>query len=200
MFWEGAEPFSNEKKPKLGRRPKLEKEELLRRRHHVTSWIEQRWPNLSVGLRRARTSGEAIQAIIAARGQGGYPFQPPFYDRAEEFEEDLWSFLQSGKFHENPRNLASAVAGLPELSWKRSFDICSCHPNQAGMAVEAYWDYMRRKFPDRLRELSDARTTEQVMLVLSRSRTKDRFYLHLKEHADKALQWLEVGKPKVDFS
>lgn len=87
------------------------------------------------------------------------------------------------------------MAGLPELSWKRSFDICSKHPHKTDIAEPALWDYFRRNFPDRLRELNDARTPDEVKVVLDRSRTHDPVYLHLKEHADKALEWLAVGKP-----
>jgi hypothetical protein len=61
--------------------------------------------------------------------------------------------------------------------------------------LQVYWDYMKRKFPVRLRELEEARTELDVKIVLSRSRTNDPVYLHLKENPDKVKEWLEEGKP-----
>jgi hypothetical protein len=121
--------------------------------------------------------------------------QPPFYDAPEKFEQELGNFLRSARFHGNPRNLAAAMAGLPELSWKRSFDICTKHPHKGGQMLQAYWDHMRRNFPDRLRELEAAKTALDVKIVLARSRTDDPLYLHLKENPDQVKGWLEAGKP-----
>jgi hypothetical protein len=178
-----------------GRRPLLEEEVLLERRDHLTNWMERNWPYLSVALRKAKNSHEAIAAIIkAATGMSVGP-QSPFYRDAEKFEAALWRFLKSGRFHGNPRNLAGAMAGLPELSWKRSFDRCSGHPCKIPVAIEAYWDYMRRHFPDRLRELQIAKTEERVKAVLKKSRTHDPVYLCLKKNPGKALDWLKAGKP-----
>ena len=122
-------------------------------------------------------------------------FQPSFYDNPAKHEEALWLFLQSGRYHENPRNLAGAMAGLPELSWKRSFDICSHNPCKQPIAPPAVWDYMRRNFYDRWRELQSVETAEQVKRVLAKSPTQDPTYLHLKKHPDQALEWLNSGRP-----
>jgi hypothetical protein len=73
VYWDGMGALNRQPQPKLGRKPKLEVEELLQRRVRVTSWIEQSWPNLSVGLRRARNADEAMQAIVNAKDDGGYP-------------------------------------------------------------------------------------------------------------------------------
>lgn len=88
------------------------------------------------------------------------------------------------------------MAGLPELSWKRSLDICSNHPYKTGYMLPVYRDYMKRRFSDRLRELDEARTELDVKIVLARSRTDDPVYIHLKENPDKVKEWLEAGKPK----
>jgi len=182
-----------------GRRPLLEKDVLLQRRDHLTNWMERNWPYLSVALRKARNSHEAIAAIIK-RATGKYiGLQSPFYRDPEKHEEALWQFLKSGRFHGNSRNLAGAMAGLPELSCKRAFDICSVHPCKVPVAIEAYWDYMRRHFPDRLRELQNAKTEEQVKAVLKKSQTHDPVYLCLKENPEKVLEWLKAGDPSKVF-
>src|ERR1019366_2229951 len=134
--------------PRKGRKPRLETEEILKRRASLSSWLEQNWPRLSVPLRRAESSGnhsEAIAAFVAVK-KHGVPgvFQPPFYDAPEAYEKELGEFLEKGRFRGNPRNLAAAMAGLPQLSWKRSFDICIAHPHKTGHMLEVYWDHMRR--------------------------------------------------------
>ncbi len=187
-------------KPRKGRKPNLETGELLKRRLYLTAWLEQNWPPLSVALRRAENSNNpsaAIAEMIAVKRKG-IPgvFQPPFYDTPEAYVEDLGKFLKSGRFHGNPRNLAAAMAGLPELGWKRSFDICSGHPYKTGHMLQVYRDHMKRKFPDRLRELDEARTELDVKIVLARARTDDPVYIHLKENPDKVKEWLEAGKPE----
>ena len=103
--------------------------------------------------------------------------------------------MKGGRFHGNPRNLAAAMSGLPELSWKRSFERCSAHPYKTGHKIPSYWDHMRRKFPVRLRELEEAKTELDVKIVLARSRTDDAIYLHLKDNPDKVKEWLKLGKP-----
>jgi hypothetical protein len=187
-------------RPRKGRKPSLETERLFERRKNLTTWLEQNWPRLSVAVRKSERSGNssvAIAALVYAKNQGTPGvFQPPFYDMPEQFEAALGAFLKSGRYHENPRNLAAAMAGLPELSWKRSFDICTMHPYKTGYAIEAYWDYMRRNFPDRLRELEEAKKPLDVKIILARSRTQDPVYLHLKENPERVKEWLEEGKPK----
>jgi hypothetical protein len=63
--------------------------------------------------------------------------------------------------------------------------------------LQAYWDYMRRNFSDRLRELEEARTPLDVKIILARSRTNDPLYLHLKDNPGKVKEWLDEGKPKL---
>ena len=82
------------------------------------------------------------------------------------------------------------MAGLPELGWKRSFDICSAHPYTTGHVLQVYRDYMKRKFPDRLMELDKVQTEEGVRMVLAQSRTHDPVFLHLKENPGKVKEWL----------
>lgn len=182
-------------KPRRGRKPKLDWQEVLERRNHLVVFLEQNWPYLSVGLHKAKKPRNASGAIAAAKSRIPGVFQPPFYEDPIKHEEALWDFLRSGRFYGNPRNLAGAMAGLPELSWKRSFDICSHHPCKQPIAQPAIWDYMRRNFYDRWRELQSARTPEQVKVILAKSPTQDPTYLHLKEHPGEALEWLNAGRP-----
>jgi len=88
------------------------------------------------------------------------------------------------------------MAGLPEIGWKRSFDICTAHPfGNAGMQTRAYRDYLRRKFPQRFRALLNADSTEQIIEILKSSRSKDSVLQHLLRNPERVKNWLEAGKP-----
>jgi hypothetical protein len=182
-----------------GRRPKLEPEEVLQRRDRLTNWMEQNWPFLSVALRAARNSQEAVEAMTVAKIRMPGVFQSWFYADPQKYEEALWQFLQSRRFNGNPRNLAGAMAGLPELSWKRSLDICSTHPSKDPIAIEAIWDFMRREFPNRWQELRETATPDQVRVILAKSQTQNLTYTRLKEHAkehpEEVLVWFNAGRP-----
>jgi hypothetical protein len=180
-------------KPGMGRKRKLEPEELLKRRDLLSRWLEEDWPSLSVALRKAKNSNQALAAILAAKERVPFVMQPSFYRAPQKYKEQLWEFLESRRLAGNPRNLAGAMAGLPELSWKRSLDICQQNPCQFPLAQQAWRDFMRRKFPVRLRELLEAATPEDAKAVLARSKTMDPTYLHLKKHPEEALLVLKAN-------
>jgi hypothetical protein len=50
-----------------GRRPRLEQEELIHRRDPLTNWLERNWPYLSIALRKAKNSRQAIRCVILTR-------------------------------------------------------------------------------------------------------------------------------------
>jgi len=180
-------------KPGIGRKPKLEKEELLKRRDALSRWIEADWPSLSVGLRKAKNSDQALAAILEAKQRVPFVMQASFYRFPGEHKDQLWKFVESGRLGGNPRNLAGAVAGLPELSWKRSLDISQQNPSTFPLAQQSWLDFMRRKFPVRLRELLATATPEDAKAVLAKSKTTDPTYLHLKEHPEEALMVLKAA-------
>jgi hypothetical protein len=199
---ESVESWLSPKPPAVkrekGRRPKIELEQVLERRNQLVTWFERAWPFLSIDLRKANHSRNAVAAMMKAKTREPFAGQrPPFERSPQKHEAALWRFLQSGRFYQNPRNLAAAMAGLPELSWKRSFDICSGHPCSQLVAKQSWRDYLRRRFPQRLRELRMTKTTEEVRKVLRGSRSHDPTYVFLKEHPEQVFEWLNAGKTSV---
>lgn len=180
-------------KPGIGRKPKLDPEELLKRRDLLSRWIESDWLSLSIALRMAKNSDQALAAILEAKRRVPWVMFAPFYRLPEMHKEQLWEFLKSGRLSGNPRNLAGAVAGLPELSWKRSLDRSQKNPSTFPLAQQAWLDFMRRNFPVRLRELLATATPEDAKAVLAKSKTTDPTYLHLKEHPEEALMVLKAA-------
>ncbi len=175
----------------MGRKPKLPQKEVLRRRNWLAWWLEQNWASLSKKLRNPKTAKEAVEILINRDLVGivGDP-DPPFYTDPGKYKEQLWEFLKSGKFCGNPVNLAGAMAGLPELSWRRSLDISQKNPTKQLPHLAAWRDHLRRNFPIRLRELMRAKSLEQVREVMAKTSTEDRLYDYLKLHPEEAFQWI----------
>ena len=180
--------------PAIGRKRKLEQEEVLKRRDALTRWVEQSWPYLSQALGKVKKPEHAAAAILVAQQRIPGAMTPPFFNQPEKYQEELWEFIESGRLSGNPRNLAGAMAGIPELSWKRSLDICQQNPCEFPLAQQAWPDFMRRKFHVRLRELQGATTPEEAKAILVRSKTADPTYLYLKKHPQEALLVLKEVK------
>jgi len=195
VFGTGVYPLAPSVTPRRGRSPSLETNELLKRRDQITYWLEQNWPFLSLALRKAVNADQAICAILEARKRIPSVMQSPFYNGPEKYAEALWDFIRSGRFHGSPRNLAGSMAGMPELKWRSSLDICLQHPCELPLARGAWPDHLLRKFPDILRGLKGATTLERVKAVLAKSRTKDATYLYLRKHPEEVYDWLNVGDP-----
>ncbi len=184
-------------KKQRGRKPLLESAVVLERRGQLAYWIEQDWPQLSQELRRAKNADNALAAINGTKRRFPRLFMPPFHNNTEEFAEQLWEFLKSPYYRGNPRNLAGAMAGLPELSWKRSLDICTKHPKTNPLQPQAWRDHLRRKFPLRWKELRNVKTPQELKTVFLRTQTKDPTYVYLKEHHEEAFKWLCTDLPSV---
>jgi hypothetical protein len=177
-----------------GRKSNLPLEELTSRRNWMITLWEERCPAIIEGLRDARNGTEAANAVQLPESA---PIKPGFLQDPQKGADQLWGFLASGRFHGNLRNLANAMAGVPEMSWKRSFDLCTANPPNPAIRMHplAYRDFLQRNFPERLRELESARTPDDVKRVLARSRSKDPTYLAIRREPERVLDWLAAGKP-----
>lgn len=180
---------------KKGRKPGIEKEDLLRLRDALTTWLEQDWPELSVGIRRSKSGKAVVEALKSTNGYGHYPFTPDINQNADKYERETWEFLQSGKYRGSPRNFANAMAGLPNVSWRTSWNICSANPCTRPILPPAIRDHIRRKFPNRFRELLKAKTEEDVKRILRKSHSKDETWTWFKKNPSKVLESLGAGRP-----
>jgi len=128
--------------------------------------------------------------------QQPHPFTPDINQNADKYEREIWEFLQSGKYRGSPCNFANAMAGLPNVSWRTSWNICSANPCRRPILPPAIRDHIRRKFPNRLRELLKARTEEDVKRILRKSHSMDETWTFFKKNPSKVLESLEAGKPQ----
>jgi hypothetical protein len=179
-----------------GQKPGVTKDTLLGYRDTLIEVFEENWPELHLAFRKATEPADLLQPLKNLKRRASYLYQPPFLDSPEEYIEDLWAFLQTKRYRENPRNVAAAMAGVHGVSWKRSFDVGSSNPSHLSLARRAYREYLRRKFPHRLRDLLQAENETQVAEILVRSRTKDRHYRVLRDDPGQVLRWLHDGIPR----
>jgi hypothetical protein len=179
-----------------GPRPGIRKDELLGCRDTLVEVFEENWPEMHLAFRKATKPADLLQPLKHLKRGASYLHQPPFLDSPEEYIEDLWAFLQTERYRENPRNVAAAMAGVHGAKWKRSFDVASSNPSNLPLAQRAYREYLRRKFPQRFRELLRAENETQVADILARSPSKDRHYRVLKDNPGQVLGWLHDGIPR----
>jgi hypothetical protein len=189
-------PNSPAEKRGKGRPSGIADKDLQQRAKSLVYWLEDNWPEISLGLSAAKNEQDVAGVLKTGRRLGSYVFQPLFYKEPERFAIDCWKFIKGKRYRQNPRNLAAAMAGLPEVAAKTSFDRCSKYSaNCIPVGFRAYREYLRRKFHDRFRELSAAATPEEVAEILSGSRSKDSVIRYLRENPAKVLHWLKCGMP-----
>ena len=117
------------------------------------SWLEDVWPKIVEPLLAASDPSEV--AAIFSKVARPKDLQPPWQSRFLAHLSDLRDFLRSEKFRIKPpkqtaidalnrpaqdekqkraanrlptRQIANAMAGLPELEWRTSLDRCSKDP------------------------------------------------------------------------
>jgi hypothetical protein len=161
---------------------------------------EDNWPEISLGLKKAKNE-QQLAEVFRNNRRSSYAFERAFSKEPERFAGDCWKFIhaekKSNKYRGNPRNLAAAMAGLPEILPRTSFNRCAKWINNKGHPVgyRAYRDYLQRKFRERFRLLIKASSTDEVAKILRGSRSKDKVIRYLRENPHKVLYWLECGKP-----
>jgi len=159
--------------------------ELIESRDQLVDFLELNWPELKREFLNIEDAGELAKVLQLYQTQG---YQPQAAEHLCTHHQVLWTFLHSGRFHGDPRQIANAVAGIPRLSWRRSLDICNRHPSRLVIHQRAWFAYLERRFPHRFLRLQQARTTEEVAAVFQGARTHDRYLLAIKEHPERFLE------------
>jgi len=146
-------PAETQRKP--GPPPKISQEDLLENRDRLVDWLEINWPEMGPQL----LSAKGPEAIVAALVPYAGPEASRSFILKRLFENAgaLLSFLRSGRFRRKPpkravldalnkpwdderkrrgaaklptRQIANAMAGVPELEWRTSLDRCSKVPSR----------------------------------------------------------------------
>jgi hypothetical protein len=154
---EGNE-FEGKKKP--GPKEKISDEDLLQYRDAIVLWLEPFWSWLNEHLFQGNTCEQvgAILEAVAAEPD----FRPEWQTRLLQNTAALCEFLWGERFRKTlpkaavadaltlpledvrrrraanqfpSRQIANAMAGVPDIGWRRSLDRCSAQPSAAFVAV-----------------------------------------------------------------
>lgn len=127
---------------------------LFNHRDGLVGWLEEVWPGIVQPLLSANDPGKVAAILrMVARPKD---LQPPWQSRCLAHPAKLFEFLHSHKFTKKPpqrtvidalnnrrgdddkrkraanrlptRQIANAMAGLPEIEWRTSLDRCSENP------------------------------------------------------------------------
>jgi len=132
---------------------KVDDTELELNRNNLVAWLEEHWPKIVTPLLTARSPGEvaAVLTPIATAAD----IRPAWQSAIVDHPAELLEFLQSKKFRRKPpkktvidalhlshseqqkraanrlptRQIANAMAGVPQLKWRTSLDKCSRTPS-----------------------------------------------------------------------
>jgi hypothetical protein len=104
---------------KRGRRPRMTSEEFQKRRDGLLQFLEIRWNDLSEVMREPRSLTHLVQAIDSASPGAQAMWE---YQQLTEQIGPLWEFLESGRYKGKPLQIANAIAGVPEMTWRSSLD------------------------------------------------------------------------------
>jgi hypothetical protein len=151
---------TDESKKKPGPDKYIEDVELFRHRDGLVGWLEDVWPKIVKPVLAAADPSEV--AGIFSKVARPKDLQPPWQSRFLAYPSDLFDFLRSEKFRIKPpkqtvidalnlpeedekrkraanrlppRQIANAMAGLPELEWRTSLDKCSKNPCSSPVAL-----------------------------------------------------------------
>jgi hypothetical protein len=177
-----------------GPKARWNRAKLLHERDKLYEWCSYHWPELSLIIRKAR-SQKQLQRDLETYNKSLWKSEHAEHLIANS--DSLWEFTQTERFTGNPQQVANALAGVPQNAWRTSLNVCSDSPSRMGLNRRAYRDHLRRKFPERLRELLKAKSVEQIAASLDRARTKDAVIEMLRRMPEQVPEILHKGEPRL---
>jgi hypothetical protein len=148
------------KKIKPGVKERIEDEQLFKCRDGLIRWLEAYWPWLEDRLYQAK-SAEEVGAILEAVSEEPY-LRRDWQKRLLPNPQPLFDFISDQRFRRNlptatvkdaldgswndvtcrratnklpARQVANAMAGVPDIGWRRSLDRCSVQPSSVRIAL-----------------------------------------------------------------
>ncbi len=163
----GAE---KDKKTKPGVKERIEDTDLFTYRDGLTLWLEAYWPWMEDRLCRARSAQE-VGAILEAVSEEP-DLRRNWQKRLLPNPTELFDFISDGRFRKTKlpkatvkdaltlpveddrrrraanqfpvRQIANAMAGVPDIGWRRSLDRCSANPSAAHIVINTELYYRER--------------------------------------------------------
>ncbi len=191
-----AERYAPKTQPgKRGPKPQVSDVVLVIRRHNLIWFLEEYWPELSRVLTK-RTSEGAIRSTLKLFTDSRFG---PHVNHAQYLIDRLSflvSFICSRDYTGDPRQIANALAGVPENAWSTSLKRGRAIPCEKEIGVRALRDYLRRNFPGAHAKLLNAKDADAVVRAMATIRTTDREFLWLRDNPEDVLEVIRLGSPK----
>lgn len=176
--------------PRPGPKPNLSLEQLLARRDWLIETVEHFWPELRPLFRRAMQSPLTCRQLEGAM-QPVHGHMTQWKQHLLQHVAELQHFLRSSGYSGDPRQVANAMAGLPEYKASTSLRICRSHPSQLAIGQRALRDYLSRKHPSIFRRLLKASSVADVTTAVGSGRNPEHRWLT--EHAEDVLRAMRTG-------
>lgn len=177
---------------KRGRRPLIPPARFERQRDDLINFIEPRWPDLLRHMRKPKSLESLLLALKKASPGAETTWQ---YLHLTENIGALVEFLESGRYKGEPRQIAYAMAGVPDMTWRSSLDACTKRPSRLLINAPAFKDHIRRHNGKLLRSLITDGPTEQNLRQLAKHCDECR---RLGSNPQLIVKTLKEGKPLIE--
>lgn len=182
-------------KRKRGPKAQVSDDELFVRRDRLVWFLEQYWPELLRVLTK-RSEEAAIRATIEQFTDSRFG---PHVQHAEYLLDRLaalMDFIRSRDYTGDPRQIANALAGVPEIAWSTSQKRCRAVTCERAIGERALRDYLRRMFPGIHAKLLNASDEDSLRKAMNEIRTSDRELLWMRANPEFALYVMQQGIPR----
>jgi hypothetical protein len=172
----GAFPTSERKRP--GPKPKHSSGMLTHNRDELVQMLELYWPEIEplCWPMPNRQGLEELWQRIARHDEGLPPSQQRHLWAAQHLLTHLpkvIEFLAGDRFRRDPRQIANAFAGVPNIRTWRSLKLCQASPCNDAIGRRAIRAYIRRKHRKLYERLSTDHSIVNFATALRAYRTRD---------------------------
>lgn len=183
---------------------------LAERRDELIAFFESNWPELEplctppLNFKALKQAFQAFAnpgqsttpwgtkaALLSPGTVGNHSAATNRLLRPQVFSQFKDFLKEQKRFAANPRQLANALAGCPDLMFWTSLKRCQRVPFRFGIDPRAMRSYIRRKHPKLYQKLSERPSLPELAAFCRRYRTKDSYIAGLK--AEALEQFWEAG-------
>ena len=182
-------PTSEPKKP--GPKP-IHFQGLLADRDTLVQMFENYWPEIEPLCYPKAKPDSLLRVLEAISTQKMSSYAESAKHLTKQFDAIL-KFLTSDRFRRDPRQIANALAGVPQVGLWRSLKLCQSRPTNYPIGQRAMKAYIRRKHPVLFRRLAADADILNFVSALRSYRTKDQWLAGL--HADYLHMCWQQAKP-----
>lgn len=176
--------------------------ELDSRLNVLDQFLESQWPELAPlcgpkpNLRALREALIGFAQPIASARVGTVDDHRAAAQRLLDNFDQLTELLTNhqDRFAGDPRQIANAIAGCPEIRFWTSLKRCQQRPVRVGIHPRAIKSYIQRKHPTLHKKLLENPSTPELAAFWHRQRTKDPILIGLKA-SDLERLW-KMGIPR----